>query len=168
MSLQLIHVQMHGTNQVGRCMQDLQDVAEENAVLMRECAMMSLSALDSLESDDEFSPHPEMQDGAMSIPDTASEFLTRASETDIERFQREREAREAAESGSASDDLGAESSSDDSIRPGASCTSWGQCEAPFVALQGTSHCQVFLDCAPIMSWAWVSSMCWHCQCAAST
>lgn len=100
-------------------MQDLQNVAEENAVLMRECAMMSLSALDSLESDDEFSPHPEMQDGAMDIPDTASEFLTRASETDIERFQREREAREAAVEDSAADDLGTASSGDDAIRPGA-------------------------------------------------
>lgn len=98
--------------------QDLQNVAEENAVLMRECAMMSLSALDSLESDEEFSPHPEMQDGAMAIPDTASEFLTRASETDIERFQREREAREATDSDSAVDDLGSASSSDDAIRPG--------------------------------------------------
>ena len=80
---------------------------------------MSLSALDSLESDDEFSPHPEMQDGAMDIPDTASEFLTRASETDIERFQREREAREAAVEDSAADDLGTASSGDDAIRPGA-------------------------------------------------
>ena len=85
---------------------------------MRECAMMSLSALDSLESDEEYSPHPEMQDGDMAIPDTASEFLTRASETDIERFQRERDAREAQDGAAVSDATDSTSSADDGIRPG--------------------------------------------------
>lgn len=64
-------------------MQDLQEVAEENAILMRECAMASLSALQSLESADEgeldelVTPHPEMLPGEdpVSIPDTAAAFL---------------------------------------------------------------------------------------------
>lgn len=62
--------------------QDLQGVAEENAILMRECAMASLSALEDLESADESdsdltTPHPEMlpDGGSVTIPDTAAALL---------------------------------------------------------------------------------------------
>ena len=100
-------------------MQDLHNVEEENAILMRECAMASLSSL-NLATDastmglDGPTIHPEMlEDQPRSIPDTASEFLSTANETPMERFQRERQAREEA--------AAAESSAapiDDKPRPG--------------------------------------------------
>ena len=119
-----------GQYQAQRCVQefieDLTDVAEENAILMRECAMQSLSALDSVDTDEEeagmaLTPHPEMLDAEPSpIPDTVGQFMSQALETDVERYHRERgEKGEDAQSE-------ATTSSADEVRPGAvlACCAW--------------------------------------------
>lgn len=100
--------------------EDLNDVAEENAILMRECAMASLAALDSIDTDEEeagmaLTPHPEMLDAEPGpIPDTVAEFMTRAVETDVERYHRER-----GEKGEdATTDASATPSTQDEVRPG--------------------------------------------------
>jgi hypothetical protein len=109
--------------------QDLQAVAEENAILMRECAMASLSALESMESSDDDSdghgltPHPEMLDSApLSIPDTAAEFLSNARQTTLEKYEKQR----AGEDGQAP---GAPAV-DDTPRPGEALVLLNVCAAP--------------------------------------
>ena len=106
-------------------------MTEENAILMRECAMASLSALDSVDTDEGGpTPHPEMLDEMpTSIPDTATEFLANVNESALERYHRERsQTPEAA---------GSPPEIDDSVRPGAwplwvhwgrACTSCGSAE----------------------------------------
>ena len=98
----------------GPRVQDLEAVAEENAILMRECAMASLSALESTDAGDSpITPHPEMLDELPTrIPDTASEFLATVNESGLERYQRER----GLEGGGAQDAL---ADIDDAVRPGA-------------------------------------------------
>lgn len=97
-----------------RLVQDLEAVAEENAILMRECAMASLAALESVDAEDSpVTPHPEMLDDLPTrIPDTASEFLATVNESALERYQRER-SRDGAE---------ALADIDDAVRPGAHAT----------------------------------------------
>jgi hypothetical protein len=98
--------------------EDLTDVAEENAILMRECAMASLTALDSMDTDEEeagmtVTPHPEMLDAEPSaIPDTVAEFMSSAVETDVERYHRKRKEK--------GEDTSTASSSPtaDEVRPG--------------------------------------------------
>ena len=119
-----------GQYQAQRCVQefieDLTDVAEENAILMRECAMQSLSALDSVDTDEEeagmaLTPHPEMLDAEPSpIPDTVGQFMTQARETDVERYHREREEKGEETKSEAT------TSSADEVRPGAmlACCAW--------------------------------------------
>jgi hypothetical protein len=72
----------------------LQGIAEENAILMRECAMASLTSLElSMDSDaDGPTLHPEMMTNVpQDIPNTASEFLSTVNETELERYQRMRQ-----------------------------------------------------------------------------
>lgn len=98
--------------------EDLTDVAEENAILMRECAMASLAALESMDTDEEeagiaLTPHPEMLNAEPGpIPDTVAEFMSRAAESDVERYHRER-----GEKGEDSSSEAATSSVDE-VRPG--------------------------------------------------
>jgi hypothetical protein len=91
-------------------------VQEENAILMREVAMASLSSLDDAAAPagaDGPTIHPEMlEDAPRSIPDTAAEFLSTANESALERYQTERRAR-----GMGGDSDGA-APLDDSPRPG--------------------------------------------------
>jgi len=74
---------------------ELQSVAEENAVLMRECAMASLATMldaaprDATGAVAASTLHPEMLPEA-AIPDTVGQFVTEAGETAWERFERQR------------------------------------------------------------------------------
>lgn len=88
--------------------QDMQGIAEENAILMRECAMASLAsvldpAVAALKGGAPLTAHPELMDsGPVTIPNTAGGFVTEASESALERFQRQRG--EDADSASAAAD----------------------------------------------------------------
>lgn len=102
--------------------QDLQNVAEENAILMRESAMLSLSALESVDTSDTDSErglsHPEMLDGPITIPDTAAAFLVNAADTGLDRFAKQRAELEAAAGAPAADELVDGADSADVLRPG--------------------------------------------------
>ena len=107
----------------GSCVQDLQAVAEENAILMRECAMASLSSAPPPPEGADEGPlptlHPEMlEESPRSIPDTAKDFIFYANETPMERFERERDHRLAEHVPEAEEGGGAGAQSDEP-RPGA-------------------------------------------------
>jgi hypothetical protein len=94
-------------------LQDLQAIAEENAILMRECAMASLVPISDVSNDDNSgrTTHPEMLDDLpITIPDTAAEFLATVNESALDRYHRE----QGKECGEELPDI------DDSVRPGES------------------------------------------------
>lgn len=120
----------HGAaSTAGPCVQDLQAVAEENAILMRECAMASLSSAPPAPAEGAHdgplpTMHPEMlEESPRSIPDTAKDFIFYANETPMERFERERDWRQSdeAEGGSSA------GTHSDEPRPGVLLGAWQGC-----------------------------------------
>lgn len=104
--------------------------------------MASLAALDSVDTDEEeagmaVTPHPEMLDSKPGpIPDTVAEFMSRAVESDVQRYHRER--------GERGEDTSAEATSSvDEVRPGALLSERSLTGLP---LHSVSVCGMVLDC----------------------